>query len=118
MGLKPHWSEPETAPGPEINSIVFQVVERIARFTPHADPEFRGLRKECRHDLGVKLRPRKFLDFRARRFNRHGLTVRAVGSHGVHSVGHGEYSCSQRDLLALQSARIAAAVIKLLVREN
>src|SRR4051812_17501759 len=42
--------------------------------------------------------------------------IRAVRGDGVQRVSDGEYSCAERDLLAFEIARIAGAVVLLLMR--
>ena len=48
----------------------------------------------------------------------HGLLVRAVGRHRVEGVGHGDDPRDERDALALQSVRVAAAGPRLVVERD
>src|SRR6266404_2211029 len=66
----------------------------------------------------IKLRSRAALNFLSRVRHWQRPAIRAVADHGVHAVSNGEYSGAERDLLALQSTRVAGPVKEFLVSQH
>src|SRR6516225_5831146 len=66
----------------------------------------------------VELATGAALDFFARVRHWQRPAVRAVADHGIERIGDGEDARSERNLVSSQPARVAGAVVKLLVREH
>jgi hypothetical protein len=78
-------------------------------------PQGIGEPEEDFHNVGVELGTGVFLDLFARDAVGAGAAVRPVRGDGVHGVGDGEDPGSEGDFLAAQAARIAVAVVVLLM---
>src|SRR5512133_530505 len=76
------------------------------------------LRDERGRDLGIELRAGKVLDLRDRHLVWHGAPVSAITRHGIVRVGYGDNARNQRDLLLLDSERVAATIPTLVVQIN
>src|ERR1700674_2938205 len=92
--------------------------ERIADLLMQRQPQTVRLREKHFHHARVKLLAREFLNLGARSGNRQRLAVRTIGDHRVQRIRDREYSGSQQNLLAAQSARITGTVVTLLVRQH
>ena len=69
-------------------------------------------------DLGIELRAGAAADFFAGVRERKGFAIGAVADHGVERVGDSENTGPEGDLIALEAAGIAGAVVELLVSED
>ena len=67
------------------------------------------------NDLGIELLSRLAFDLAPAGGDGLRRAIGPVGGHGIEGVGDGEYSRPQRNLLALQTPGIAAAVIAFLM---
>ncbi len=77
-----------------------------------------GISRKYLDDLGIELATGPEFDFLAGGLNGLGITVIALGSHGIQRIGNRENAGAQRDLIALQTAGIPGPVVVLLVGVN
>src|SRR5713226_5999702 len=75
-------------------------------------------RQEYPDNSRVKLTARAALNFLTRMRHRQRFAIGPVADHGVERIGDGKYPRSKRNLVALQPARIARAVIEFLMRQH
>ena len=92
--------------------------EGIADFFVEVHPDSVGMRQEDLDYAGVELFAGVAFDFCASGGNRERFAIRAIGNHGVESVGDRENSGADGNLLAAEAARIAGAVEAFLVRQH
>ena len=76
------------------------------------------MREKHFYDARIELSAGISLNFFSRSGNRQRLAIGPVGDHRVKSVCNGEYSRTQRNLLAAQAAGISGPVVALLVRQH
>src|SRR5512133_3086711 len=74
------------------------------------------LRDERGRDLGIELRAGKVLDLRDRHLVWHGAPVSAITRHGIVRVGYGDHTRDERNLVLLDSERVAATIPTFMVQ--
>src|SRR2546421_2503265 len=91
---------------------------RCALISCNGRPSFCGNAQEHTHNLQVKQPPRLALDGLAPCVQWRTTTIGPVGGDRIETVSHGEDPRPQENLLGLEAARIATAIVPLVMCEN
>src|SRR5450755_1193763 len=111
MSRETSWKLGGTLGGSGIREALHLGVNLFAQVRPDTLIHF----EENFDDVGIELPSRPEFDLVTSCRQRLCRAIRPVRSNGIERIRHGEHSRSQRNLLALQPARITGAVILLLV---